>query len=297
MPGSQRRRHLEPSALVAVGPVIVIFPFCLLALGVIWFVVQVVWDVAYWWFAGSYLLAAVVLFLRPAQAYIVAPMMGTRRPTAAERRELAPVWRRVTRALGVSEHHFVLRVLPSDDLNAFACGGHLVVVTTFALEELPNHELAGVLVHELSHHIGLHTVAIAIGNWLSLPVVLLARIGFWLRNVATAATRSFANGQPVLTVLGGLAALILTALSWPFTVALTASERFANLVGHGSEFQADQRAVRLGFGRPLASALRRVIAMGGGNRPIGWRERLAASHPPARTRIARIEAMLRHPTH
>ena len=33
-----------------------------------------------------------------------------------------------------------------------------------------------------------------------------------------------------------------------------------------------------------------------GQRPIGWRARLAASHPPALTRVARIDAMLRHPS-
>ena len=49
-------------------------------------------------------------------------------------------------------------MLPLDELNAFACGGHLVVVTTFAIDELPEHELAGVLAHELSHHLGMHTV-------------------------------------------------------------------------------------------------------------------------------------------
>lgn len=295
MPG--RRRTLEPSALVALGPVVVILPFCLLALAVIWLPVRLVWDVSYWWFAGIYVAASVLLFLRPTQSAIVAPLMGTRPPTPDELDDLDVVWQRVTSAMGVEHDHFVLRVMPSDDLNAFACGGHLVVVTTFALDELPPSELAGVLVHELSHHIGLHTVAIGIGNWLSLPVVLLARIGFWLRTVAAAATETFGQRHGLIELLGTVVGGLLLVLSWPFIFALAASEQFANLVGHGSEFQADQRAVRLGFGKPLAAALRRVIRMGGGNRPIGWQERLAASHPPARTRIARIEAMLRHPTH
>ena len=38
-----------------------------------------------------------------------------------------------------------------------------------------------------------------------------------------------------------------------------------------------------------------MISLGGGRRTIGWRARLAASHPPALTRVARIDAMLRHP--
>ena len=151
------------------------------------------------------------------------------------------------------------------------------------------------LAHELSHHLGLHTVALTIGHWLSLPVVLLARIGFWLQNVATAATDAFASNSSALTVFGQLAAGVLNVLSLPFVVALYAADMLGNVVGHRSEFQADRRVVRMGYGRHLSHALRRVISLGGGQRPVGWRARLAATHPPARTRVARIDAMLRHP--
>jgi Zn-dependent protease with chaperone function len=189
-----------------------------------------------------------------------------------------------------------VRVLDSDELNAFACGGHLVVVTSFAVGDLSEAELSGVLAHELSHHLGLHTVALTLGHWLSLPVVMLARIGFFLQNVARAATDSFVADSAALTFVGRVVAFTLTAVSWVFLAALYASDALANVVGQTQEFEADRRAVRMGYGRPLAGALRRVIALGGGGRASGWRERLAMSHPPARTRVARIEAMLRHPT-
>ena len=61
----------------------------------------------------------------------------------------------------------------------------------------------------------------------------------------------------------------------------------------GSWNLADQRAVALGYGHELSNALRRVISLGGGERPLTWQERLAATHPPARTRVAKIEAMRR----
>ena len=179
----------------ALGPVLVIAPFCLLALFVIWLLVRLVWDVPFWWFAGGYALGAVLLFVRPIQALVLTPLFGARRPTDEELARLAPVWRDVARVNDLPADRYILRVLPSDEINAFACGGHLVVVTTFALAELPRRELAGVLAHELSHHLGLHTVGLTFGHWLSLPVVLLARIGFWLQNVATAATDTFARGS------------------------------------------------------------------------------------------------------
>ncbi len=277
------------------GPVLVIAPFCLLALLVFWLLVRLVWDVPFWWFAAGYAAAAVTLFIRPVQALVLTPLFGARRPTAQELAVLGPLWRDLARANDLPPERYVLRVLPSGELNAYACGGHLVVVTTFALEQLPRLELAGVLAHELSHHLGLHTVALTIGHWLSLPVVALARIGFWLHNVATAATNAFASGSAVWTAVGQVVAAVLNVVSLPFVAALYVSDALGNFVAQRSEFQADQRVVRMGYGRHLAHALRRVISTGGGRRPVGRRARLAATHPPARTRVARIDALLRHP--
>jgi Zn-dependent protease with chaperone function len=288
-------RQLEASAVSAFGPAVVILPFCILALFLVWLLVRLIWDVPFWLFALAYCLGAVLLFVRPIQAVVLTPLFGARRPTWQELRIIEPLWRRIARFNELPADRYMLRVLPLEELNAFACGGHLVVVTTFAIEELPEHELAGVLAHELSHHLGMHTVALTIRHWLSLPVVLLARIGFGLENVATAATNAFASNSPSLTAVGRVGSALLTVMAWPFLAALYAADAVGNVVGHSSEFQADRRAVRMGYGRNLAAALRRVIAYGGGRRSVGWRERLAATHPPARTRVARIEAMLRHP--
>jgi Zn-dependent protease with chaperone function len=294
---SQRRstRRLDRAAISAFGPALVIFPFSVLALFLMWLLLRLVWDVSFWMLALGYCAAAVLLFARPVQAVVLTPLFGARKPTRDELRVIEPLWRRIAQMNDLPADRYMLRVLPLEEVNAFACGGHLVVVTTFAIERLPERELTGVLAHELSHHLGLHTVALTIRHWLSLPVVVLARIGFWLENVATAATNAFASNSPVLTALGRAIAALLTVLSWPFLAALYAADAVGNVVAHGSEYQADRRAVRMGYGRHLAAALRRVIALGGGRRSVGWRERLAATHPPARTRVARIEAMLRHP--
>ena len=291
----RRTRQLEASAVSAFVPVVLILPFSLLALFVIWLVGTPIWDVPYWIFAGAYCLAAVLLFVRPIQAFVLTPLFGARRPSPEEHEVIEPLWRQIAQANDLPPDRYMIRVLPLEELNAFACGGHLVVVTTFALYELPRRELAGVLAHELSHHLGMHTVALTVRHWLSLPVVVLARIGFWLESVAHVATDSFAAESPALTMVGRFISGVLTVLSWPFVAALYAADALGNFVGHGSEFQADRRVVRMGYGRNLAAALRRVIALGGSHRPVGWRARLAASHPPARTRVAHNDAMLRHP--
>lgn len=281
--------------MAAVGPVLVIAPFCLLALFVVWLLVRLVWDIPFWWLAVGYPLAAVLLFIRPVQDVVLTPLFGARRPTDDEVELIEPLWRDIAHANRLPPARYILRVLPSEELNAYACGGHLVVVTSFAVVELPRRELAGVLAHELSHHLGMHTVGLTIAHWLSLPVVLFAQVGFLLQNVATAATQAFAAQSAGWTIVGQLVAGVLNVLSLPFVAALYAADALGNVVGHRSEFQADRRVVRMGYGPNLAQALRRVIRLGGGQRPIGWRARLAASHPPARTRVARIDAMLRHP--
>lgn len=284
------RRNLESSAVTALAPLAAVLPVWLLALFIVWLPLRLAWDVTFVSLALGYLAAVVLLFWRPVQVWVLAPLLGARHPSREQMGRLAPAWRAVLQATDLPSRRYVLAVLPSHELNAFACGGHLVVVTSYAIDTLPREELSGVLAHELSHHLGLHTVALTVVQWLSLPVLVLARVGFFLLNVARAATTSFGHRSAVVTVLGQLVGTVLTALSWALLTGLMASNLLANLVGQQAEYQADRRVVAMGFGRPLANALRRVIADGGGGRPVGWRERLEATHPPARTRVVRLEA-------
>ena len=286
-------RHVETSALTAALPALAVVPVSLLALGVFWFPISKLWHIPFWAFAIAYLGAGILLFLRPMQRLVLTRLLGARRPTLAEQSVLQPVWQEVTQAVHIPAKRFVLAVLEADELNAFASGGHLVVVTSYAVEVLPDPELAGVLAHELSHHLGLHTVALTITQWLLLPVVLLARIGFLFRAIARAATDSFASNSPALSAVGRLISGTISMVAWVFLAGVLVSNAIGNAVGRGAEFQADRRAVSMGFGPQLAAALRRFVASGLAERPVHWHERLFASHPPARTRVARIEAMLR----
>ena len=103
-----------------------------------------------------------------------------------------------------------------------------------------------------------------------------------LQNVATAATNVFASDSPAMTLLGQLVAGLLNALSLPFVAALYAADAVGNVVAHRAEYQADRRVVRMGYGRNLSQALRRVISLGGGQRPVG-----GVPVSPRRTRRAR----------
>jgi Zn-dependent protease with chaperone function len=276
-------------------PVVAMAPFTLLALAVFWLPLRLVSDVPFWWVVVAFSCFGLLLFVRPFQAAVLTPLLGARRPDPIEADRIITAWRVIAQANALPADRYVVRVLPSDELNAFACGGHLMVVTSFAAARLSEAQLRGVLAHELSHHLGLHTVAITIGHWMSAPVVFLARLGFFFENVAHAAAQSFGRRSPVIEAIGVLTAAVFRGAGWVLSSALRAGDALGNYVGHSSEFEADKRAVAMGFGPDLASALRAVLASGLGARPIGWRGRLAASHPAARTRVARIEALARHP--
>jgi hypothetical protein len=125
-------RSVERAALWAFLPVIAMAPFTVLALALIWLPFGLLFDIRLWWVIVAFLAAGLLLFVRPFQVLVLTPILGARRPTADEAAIVEPIWRQIAQANDVPAGRYVLRVLPSDDLNAYACGGHLVIVTTFA---------------------------------------------------------------------------------------------------------------------------------------------------------------------
>ena len=92
------RRRIDSSAVSAFLPVLAVIPLWLLALGVLWLPLRVVWHISYDAFALGYLAAALLLFLRPVQVLVLAPLLGARRPTRDERATLDIAWRSVLQA-------------------------------------------------------------------------------------------------------------------------------------------------------------------------------------------------------
>ena len=281
------------STWTAVVPVLTLVPGWVLAMALFWLPFRLAFHTRFWLFCLIYLAIGSLLFFRPIQRVALVRLVGARRPTREEKAIIDPVWGQVTQAMRSSPRRYLVAVLDADDLNAFACGGHLVVVTSYAINVLPDFELGGVLAHELCHHLGLHTVALTVRHWLGLPVTVLARFGFFLEHVAQAATASYAHRSGGLTVVGTVVATVLRIAAWLMLVTILLSNALSNLVGRTAEFEADKRAVQLGYGPALSAALRRFVSMGHAAPPDSWRARAFASHPSARIRIARIEAQMR----
>ena len=284
-------RRFDAPSLVAFLPLISLVPVWLVAVFVFWCPVWLILrKPPFAAVAALHLALGLALLYRPIAQRFLTRLLGARRPTAAEQRHLEPLWQGVLLHSRLGSKRFVLVVVDSDDLNAFASAGRLVVVTVGAIVNLPPAELQGVLAHEIGHHLGLEGAAVTLGYWLALPVLALARIGFFLQNVATAATEAFASSSPVATLLGRIVAGLLRALALVFEGSIRVWQALGGVVTRHAEFRADEWAVRLGFGTELAAAMRRsaVDEPPASNRSRA--ERLFGSHPPLRTRIAKIEA-------
>lgn len=290
---SGRSFKFEWSALTGFTAIVALFPAWLVTASVVWLPFGWWGQVNYWLFVGSLFSLFILLFSRPVQRFVLMRLLGARNPTSRERAILAESWQPIVQRNDLQRRQFVLAVVDTESLNAFACGGHLVVVSSQAIEQLDNKQLSGVLAHELSHHLGLHTVALTISQWMILPITVLSRVGMRLRAVAEDATIAFAQRIPLLHALGLFVAAFLHVASWLLMLNVSLATLLGNAASRATEFHADRRAAQLGFGNHLLAAMRNWDA----NTPSTERgnvwQRIFESHPPMRLRINKLALYLR----
>ncbi|MDA2956516.1 MAG: M48 family metalloprotease [Actinomycetota bacterium] len=290
---SGRSLRFEWSALTGVTAIIALLPAWLVTASVVWLPFGWWGKVNYWLFVGSLFSLFILLFSRPVQRFVLMRLLGARNPTSREQAILAESWQPIVQRNKLQRRQFVLAVVDTESLNAFACGGHLVVVSSQAIEQLDSKQLSGVLAHELSHHLGLHTVALTITQWMILPITVLSRVGMRLRAVAENATIAFAQRIPLLHALGLFVAAFLHVASWLLMLNVSLATLLGNAASRATEFHADRRAAQLGFGNHLLAAMRNWDA-GAQRTDRGnvW-QRIFESHPPMRLRINKLALYLR----
>jgi Zn-dependent protease with chaperone function len=286
------KRSVEYSAVTAFAPVLALFPVWLAAVGLLWIPCSWLFGVPFIHFAIGELLFGIVLFSRPVQRLLFVRLLGARQPTKIERAHLEPAWKVVEQQAGIRPGRFVLSVADVDDINAFACGGHLLVVSAFSIEHLTEDELTGVLAHELSHHLGGHTIALTIAQWMSMPILGLAQLGIRVRDVGLRISKRLEGEYPTFKLVGWIINIVLTSLSRVLLIGFLLAQSLGEIVGRNAEFQADRRAYAMGFGRELRYALARVIHRTPASEPTRFLSRVLLSHPPAIDRVARLDAML-----
>jgi Zn-dependent protease with chaperone function len=271
--------------------------------------VRVAVGVPLWVAYGLWCASAVGYGLRPVQRAMARLLWPIRRPTLDERHRLERVWDRVIRHAGVSNRRFRLLVVELPEVNAHSIGRDLICVTTGALAELGDRELAGVLAHELGHHLRMHTSASAFLVWVLLPLQGVALVGNLLATPAAALAGRLVVRWPENHLAGTCARAasrvgegIRTVFAAPGVAAFAAK----NAAGRSAEYRVDAFAVEVGLGAELLSALRWFAAGEKANEPTtgaeaakparGGRARHAAAriprptHPPLERRMARIAA-------
>lgn len=253
----------------------------------------------------AWLVSGALVFHRPTESALARHLLRLRYPTPQERAKLEPVWREVTARAGVEGRNYELWVEDSDSLNAVAAAGHIVGVTSFAMNNLPNGELAAVMAHELGHHVGGHAWSGLLGYWYALPGriawrLLRAVTGFLFRvsrafSCLGVAFFGLCVGGIAFATISTLYGLPLLLLGMPYALAA---------VGRRSELRADQHAAALGFAPMLAAVLEklhqqeqvRIATLTAANRGAPVTEtaasRLLSSHPDHHTRLHHLQPYL-----
>ncbi|MER6184316.1 M48 family metalloprotease [Streptomyces sp. NPDC001652] len=303
-----RRIHLSSQQrrtdATAVGNLLLHLPNFLCSLFVVGLVAALFGDfalvVVLLWIASGAL-----VFHRPTESALARHLLRLRYPTPQERAKLEPVWREVTARAGVEGRTYELWVEDSDSLNAVAAAGHIVGVTRFAMNQLPNGELAAVLAHELGHHVGGHAWSGLLGYWYALPGRVAWRVLKAVSAVAFHVSKAFGCFGVAFVVLlvGGLAfATVSTLYGLPLLVLGVPYALAA--VGRRSELRADEHAAALGFAPMLAAVLDKLHRQeqyeqaevtarnGGATVEESALSRLLSSHPDHHTRLHHLQRYL-----
>ncbi|MDX3758823.1 M48 family metalloprotease [Streptomyces sp. AK02-04a] len=298
--------HQRGADATAIGQLAVQVPGFLVSLAVVAsFAVGILGTAMGWLVILAWLASGALVFHRPTELAFARHVMKLRAPLAEERARLEPIWREVTARAGIEAHTYELMVENSTDLNAVAAAGHVVGVTTYALNEIPSSNLAAVLAHELGHHTGGHAWTGLLGHWYSLPGRIawafmrgIARIAIRVASVFSLAATGMVYLFIGIFVIGGFVA------AWYITVPLVAAPYLLAYVGRQGELRADRQAADLGFAPHLAQVLyhfqaqedavkAQAAAQGRQLKEPGGLAKLLTTHPDNYTRLQALEPYLR----
>ncbi|MEV0368557.1 M48 family metalloprotease [Streptomyces sp. NPDC050636] len=306
---AQRRVHLKEQQRGAdattVGQLLLHVPGFVCSLALVAGVSYLLLPDLGWLPTVLWIASGALAFHRPTESFFARHVLGLRYPTLQERDQLAPVWQEVTARAGVDGRTYELWVEESDDLNALAAAGHIVGVTRFSLDHLPNGQLAAVLAHELGHHTGGHAWSSLLGYWYALPgrlawSALRSATRFALlvaRHISPAATG-------VIFLVAGSFVVFLTFSVWFIVLPLLIAPYLIAAVGRRAELRADRHAAALGFAPMLSEVLvamhteeraaeSAALQAGAPAHRPGFLASLLSSHPDHHTRLHHLEPYLR----
>jgi len=167
------------------------------------------------------------------------------------------------------------------DINAFAFGRKTMIFTRGSIELLSDESLKGLIAHELGHFNYWHTHALLLSTVGNLPMVLILKKLFDLKNHFSGKLERDEIVQRGFRGLYNIIYYFFRGIHFIGEMILMNSSR-------RHEFQADEFARRSGFGYELAYVLGEInrISMSG-----KWsiKDRLLSTHPQINRRIEALE--------
>ncbi|MFJ8964548.1 M48 family metalloprotease [Lentzea sp. NPDC102401] len=288
------RRRFDMSAVIEL---LLGVPTVLSSLLVITLVGRAVTPERPWLFPVVWLVSGVIVFLPATGTLLAALVHGMRGPTGTERAVLEPLLGAACGAAGVDPGRYRLRIQNSREINAMAVGGHVVGVSTAALQ-LPREQLEAVLAHEIGHHLAGHTKISLLRWWFELParatvwLVIIIGLGIYLAGDKIGTTGAKVISF-VLIVALGIAAVLVS----PWVLLVPVIAPLLALASRKAELHADRVAAELGYRLVLLEVLQRWVKEGHDEQRAraGFKARMLASHPSCALRISKLRGEKRRP--
>lgn len=209
--------------------------------------------------------------------------------------QLNPIFNRVfNRAIRLTPNlnrNIKLYYCEDKEPNAFATGRNTICITK-GLLNLPDDEIEAVLAHEFGHLAHKDTdiiLIVAVGNLIvTIFFVLLQIVVSILSFITTLLVGMFSESgcAAFLSAIPGLLArLLISGLMWLWTKLGILLCLISN---KGDEYDADEYAFNLGYGKPLCTVLNKI----GGSDVRGMWAALNSSHPATYKRIERLRQLV-----
>jgi Zn-dependent protease with chaperone function len=270
-------------------------PWLLTSLTVVWIVGVIIGQYFGSVFAPILLLgwlaSGAVVFWEPAEEWFAQTVLRCRRLTPQEQAHLAPIWTEVTTRAGIDGSKYSLWVEPSVHINASACAGHIVTVTDWTIRTQDSTSLAGLLAHELGHHVKGHAWSRLLVY--SLPGRAVLRVGRAATRFALFMISTFSTVGWLIAIFALLFLAVGVLTAAPYILLLFVLPYATAYVGRAGELGADRFAAQIGYGEALLQTLRMFqrqeeTALA----PQSAATRALATHPETTERIRALEFFL-----
>lgn len=220
-------------------------------------------------------------------AYLLRLVLGSHELNLEEQEKLLPlfeeVYEEVRKEYPKVSGEIKLYIDSDMNINAYAVGSNTITITRGAYLSLRDAEIKGIFAHEFAHIIHGDTfllLVLLIGNSIGGFLVFLWYI---LKGIVHLICGEDGKGWASLVSSGS--ALLLNGVFVIVELLLLINQR-------QNEYQADEYAYTIGYGRNLTLALYTLERLDtGGNMSI--MERIKSSHPHIKERINRLEKMIK----